>query len=214
MNELNDYPYNIDCSSRGYVTEDIACMCLSNKSSTNEDASWRIYSDSTNKTVRVSFDREVLLSFLDNYAANNGFTVYIGKVNYSLDKNEIQNLLTSSSEYFPPKMKREHYLSLMLLKRKAFSYENEIRVFLVKNEIKFSDNLFSIECDYRANQLISNIVLSPYPPVRTQTDIAYKVRERMNKMESDEIKRRLSDLLDCKIKQSMLYKIYPRISRC
>lgn len=41
--------YGINCTSRGYTTEDIACMCVSEKSSTNEDASWRVYAGSNNK---------------------------------------------------------------------------------------------------------------------------------------------------------------------
>ena len=43
--------HGIDCSSRDYITEDIACMCVSEKSSTNEDACWRVYSDSNDKAV-------------------------------------------------------------------------------------------------------------------------------------------------------------------
>ena len=78
-----------------------------------------------------------MLQLLEDYANKNGYEVYIGKVNYEFEKQEIKNLhLTSSKHYakfFPATMKREHYLSLMLLKRKSFQYENEVRIFLVKN---------------------------------------------------------------------------------
>ena len=114
--------------------------------------------------------------------------------------------------FFPDKMKREHYLSVMLLKRKAFSYENEVRIFLVKDVIIFDKNkLVKIPCNYKAKQLISNVVLSPYPPVREQNDIAYKVRHRINKIESDEIKMVLNSKLGCRILQSVLYKVYPKV---
>ena len=97
--------YGIDCSPKGYKTEEIACMCVSEKSSTNEDACWRVYAGSGSKTVRLSLEQDKLLRLLDDYAENNGFEVYIGKVNYEFEKLEIKRLhLPSSkhySEFFP-----------------------------------------------------------------------------------------------------------------
>ena len=71
--------YGIDCTSKGYATEDIACMCVSEKSSTNEDASWRVYAGTNNKTVRISLEQDKLLQLLDGYAEFNGFEVYMTK---------------------------------------------------------------------------------------------------------------------------------------
>lgn len=207
--------YGVDCSSRGYITEDIACMCVSEKSSTNEDASWRVYADSSDKAVRVSIDQTALLNLLEDYASTNGFKVYIGKVDYSFEKKEIKSLHTPSSvnhsTYFPNYMSREHYLSVMLLKRKAFQYENEVRIFLVKDKIDFRNNLLCVSCEYKKSHIISNVMLSPYPPVRANGDIANKVRNKINDIESQEYKKRLGDMLGCRIQQSMLYKVYPRI---
>lgn len=210
--------YGIDCSSRGYATEDIVCMCVSEKSTTNEDACWRVYAGENRKSVRISIEQEVLLHLLDDYAGTNGFEVYIGKVDYSFNRKDIKGLHNSKAagydEYFPDAMSREHYLSLMLLKRKAFKYENEVRIFLVKDKIDFKgDKLLRIPCDYNGNCIISNVMLSPYPPVRNNDDIAYAVREKLNKAESDEIKKVLSDKLGCRIQQSMLYKVMPRIGK-
>ena len=56
--------YGMDCSSKGYKTEEIACMCVSEKSSTNEDASWRVYASSSSKTVRISLEQDKLLQLL------------------------------------------------------------------------------------------------------------------------------------------------------
>lgn len=207
--------HGIDLSARGYKTEEIACMCLSEKSSTNEDASWRVYADSNNKCVRLSVEQDALLKLLDDYASKNGFTVYIGKVNYSFEKRTIKNLwncsIMESREYFPEKMKREHYLSIMLLKRKAFQYENEVRVFLVKDKIAFNNNLLKLSCNYKQLKLVSNVMLSPYPPVRVQNDLAYSIREKLNDMESEAIKHELKSLLSCRIQQSKLYKVYPKV---
>lgn len=209
--------YGIDCTSRGYVTEDIACMCVSEKSSTNEDASWRVYAGTNNKkTVRISLEQDKLLQLLDEYARLNGFEVYIGKVDYSFEKREIKSIHLPSSphykDYFPDVMSREHYLSLMLLKRKAFDYENEVRLFLVKDNIPFDGkHLLKIPCDYRRLGIISNVMLSPYPPVRAEGDMAFKVREKMNTLESNEIKSVLNAKLGCRIQQSLLYQVCSRI---
>ena len=205
--------YGIDCSSRGYNTEDIACMCVSEKSSTNEDACWRVYAGANNKTVRLSIEKDSLLRLLDDYSDSEGFEVYIGKVNYLYEKKDIKNMHNPSSrlynEYFPATMKVEHYLSLMLLKRKSFKYENEVRIFLVRKSIK--NRLLKIPCDYKEKGLVSSVMLSPYPPVREASDLAFKVRERINKAESEEIKLELNRRVGCKVMQSMLYKVYPRV---
>lgn len=209
--------FGIDCTSKGYATEDIACMCVSEKSSTNEDASWRVYAGTNNKTVRISLEQDKLLQLLDGYADLNGFEVYIGKVDYSFEKREIKSMYLPSSphyrDYFPDVMTREHYLSLMLLKRKAFDYENEVRLFLVKDNILFDGkNLLEIPCDYKRLGIISNVMLSPYPPVRAEGDVAFKIREKMNTLESNEIKSVLSAKLGCRIQQSLLYQVCSRIN--
>lgn len=90
--------YGINCSSRGYVTEDIACMCVSEKSSTNEDASWKVYAGSNDKAVRLSIEQEKLLHLLEDYAKANGFEVYIGKVDYSFERTEIEKLHKGTSK--------------------------------------------------------------------------------------------------------------------
>lgn len=170
----------------------------------------------TKKTVRISLEQNKLLQLLDEYAEFNGFEVYIGKVDYSFEKREIKSIYLQSSpyyrDYFPDVMRREHYLSLMLLKRKAFNYENEVRLFLVKDNIHFDENnLLKIPCDYRRSGIISNVMLSPYPPVRAEGDMAFKIREKVNILESNEIKSVLNAKLGCRIQQSLLYQVYPRI---
>ena len=209
--------HGIDCSSRGYFpTEQIACLCISEKSSTNEDASWRVYSDNV-KGVRLSIDQKALLSLLNEYANDEDYQVYIGRVQYKLEKKEIETLFQKTSNYydhfFPHNMTRAHYLSVMLQKRSAFSYENEVRIFLVKETIKFNDGKVRITCDYKSKKLVSNVMLSPYPPVRKKGDPAYNVREKMNYMESQELKRVLKDKVGCRIQQCLLYSVKDRIER-
>lgn len=55
-------------------------------------------------------------------------------------------------------------------------------------------------------------MLSPYPPVRTSGDIAATVRDKMNKIESDE-KKVLRLKIHCRIQQSLLYQVCEKIKR-
>lgn len=208
--------YGIECSSRGYKTEDIACICFSEKSIRNEDACWKVYASSGEKAVRVSFNYMILLQFLDEYAKSNGFRVFIGQANYSLEKKDIKELhnpdAANYNEYFPDKMTRENYLSLMLLKRKSFEYENEIRFFLVKDTIKFDkDNLLKIPCDYKAQKLVSNVTLSPFPRMKMKDSKLFRAYRQIQRTESDQMKKYLNDKLGCRVQQSRLYEDCRRI---
>ena len=210
--------FNVDCSAHGYQTEEIACLCATEKSSTNEDASWKAYADYGEKAVRLSINRGIFLEMLEDYAREVKCEVYFGKAQYGFEKKEIMNLHVPDNSYydlfFPEKMERKHYLSVMTLKRSAFEYENEFRVFLVKNELPFNDKyLVEIHCDYKRSGLITDVVLSPYPVLPIEKDLVHSVRARINKLESDELKRILHDLVDCRIRQSRLYDTYKRVEK-
>lgn len=210
--------FNVDCSSHRYNTEQIACLCVTEKSATNEDASWKAYTDNGEKAVRLSINRHLFLEQLDDYASKNGYEVYVGRAQYWLEKKDIMNLHKPGAPYhdlfFPDPMERMHYLSVMLLKRSAFNYENEVRIFLVKQgEIPFENNLLRIPCDYKWDGLITDVTLSPYPVLPDSDDLLHSVRARMNNLESAELKRILRDLVDCPIRQSMLYNTYKSVKK-
>ena len=134
----------------------------------------------------------------------------------SLEKKDIKELHNPNSahhnEYFPNKMTRENYLSLMLLKRKSFEYENEIRFFLVKDTIKFDkDNLLKIPCDYKAQKLVSNVTLSPFPRMKMKDSKLFRAYRQIQRTESDQMKKYLNDKLGCRVQQSRLYEDCRRI---
>ena len=74
-----------------------------------------------------------------------------------------------------------------------------------------TEKLLRIPCDYKSTGLVSNVMLSPYPPVRKSGDLAYQVRERINKIESEQIKSVLKTKVGCRIQQSLLYKVCQRV---
>lgn len=201
--------HNIDCSNRGFTpTPEIACMCITDKSSANEEAMWKAYGDQENrKVVRVTYDVNCLYSILNDYSRKHDCKVYIGRAIYTFSKDEITSFY-KNTEFCPMTMDIEHYLSLMLLKRTAFSYENEIRIFIVKNEKSndfLTEGILSVPVDYKEEKLITRVMLAPYLPIDYKKFDAKLIKQR-NKLEEEIYKKLLKELLDCSVEQSRLYE--------
>lgn len=198
--------HGIDCSCRGLMsTPEIACMCVTDKSSTNEEAMWKAYADNE-KVVRVSFDANSLFALLSDYAKKNNCDIYIGRAIYKYSKDEIKSFYKNNL-FCPSVMNVEHYLNLMLLKRVAFSYENEIRIFIVnKGGSTFYENgLVSVPVDYKEERLIGRVKLGPYPPINPKLFDAKLIKKR-NNLEEELYKEKLKTLLECSVEQSRLYE--------
>lgn len=60
--------WQTDYSKRyqGFKRPEIACMCLTTKSSTNEEAAWKMYADNTDKALRISVRKKQLFDNLEN----------------------------------------------------------------------------------------------------------------------------------------------------
>ena len=121
-----------DYSAFNYKQPPIFACCLRNTNE-NEEASWKIYSDGQ-PIVRVSFRVLNFCQDLHSYCATNRCNPYWSKVEYSLTRREINGLCNPSDENYQrffSNFCEESYIRLMSLKRKAFSYENEHRFFIV-----------------------------------------------------------------------------------
>ncbi len=210
--------YKTDFSSLGFIRPDIACMCVTSKATLNEEASWKMYINPTDKALRLTISFTELCTMLDNFAIRNDCKVYFGNVLYTLKKDEITTLHKSSSAYystfFPSKFTLENYLSLMLLKRASFAFENEVRIFIVKNDhIDFDRiGLLRIPNINYSTKFVSRVVLAPYEPL-PKDDIKTPFREKINKIESDEYKKVIGDLFGCKVVQSQLYSDCPPLDK-
>lgn len=143
-----------DYSSLDFHQRKIRCMCFTNEPYYGEEACWKSYSWKeecdckdgkkecvivrNKEMVRLSFNLGELLSALDDFFKDKRVKIYIGETIYGLEVIEINNLHREGKEFhdvfFPKKFDVENYLSLMLIKRKAFSYENEIRIFIYYGE--------------------------------------------------------------------------------
>lgn len=141
---------------------DIFCMCLTEKQAENEDAMWRVYAKPGEEMVKAYYDIIELLTILSNEGKRVGLKIFISRVIYA-DKKDINGVS-------PKKIKKfdlQHYLTLMSIKRKAYKYENEVRIFLVPTSdwtYSPSDNIMRIDNSIRRNY-VKRVIVSPYPPV-------------------------------------------------
>ena len=135
------------------------CMCTT-QTQTSE-AYWNAYSQ---KQIGIEFifNRSELLKQIETYTDT--YDIYIGKVEYlpthEIKKNKISQIPFSTSL---PNNTKDIFVRLLLLKRIAYHYEDEIRIILIKKRAAIEDKPAGIKLNYRCeNQsLISHIILDP-----------------------------------------------------
>lgn len=134
-----------------------ALYALSLSMNKDSEASWLVYSKGEiEKCVRLVFSLSKLRKAFERIINPSG-KFYIGEVNYGLNNSEIINLHNKTrsiqipggtknvtnnlyQEVFANNFSLENYLSLLLIKRQIFSYENEIRCFFVPDAGKMTKN--------------------------------------------------------------------------
>ena len=128
------------------------------------DAMWRIYS-SDSKGVRIRTTVRKLISTLyQETSCSNYFTSYIGKVKY-LTESELAEF--SNSLFYDDRIENENLFRSLLVKRKAFQHESEIRLLycdlIDKAEGRDGDNNNNGLFSYKINpyELIEQFMLDP-----------------------------------------------------
>lgn len=123
---------------------------LSLTTNKQSEASWLVYSDAKpDKCVRFVFSVSKLRHMLENIPSPGGI-FYIGEVNYDLtdsniihlNEDKIDQTIPGGTKQIPnilydevfSDFKFHKYLSLLLIKRKLFDYEGEVRVFYVPDK--------------------------------------------------------------------------------
>jgi hypothetical protein len=172
-----------------------------------------MYINPSDKALRLSIDFVELCKILEDFANKNDCKVYIGNVIYELRKDEITSLhkkISSSyyNDFFPTPFSLENYLSLMLIKRNAFEFENEVRIFIVKDNLfpLISSDLLRIKNVNYSKELIPLVMIAPYEPL-PEYDIRTPFRKKINNIESSEYKKIISSLFGGKVNQSQLYSV-------
>lgn len=139
----------------GDTTYYIRCICFTYDWIESEEAAW-LRSGENSEVVRVEYDFEKLCSELNKIKDAKFF---FSVVDYSLPRKEIvkQSNAFEGGKWKPNSI--DEYLNVMSLKRKAFTYENEIRLFMVKEQSIDGDITCLSYCD-------SPIVSVCLPPKR------------------------------------------------
>ena len=150
-----------------YKPPRIASLCFSKSLFKDSVAFWNNFKTSdSEQLVRVEFNFKKMMIQLIKLLEQYDMHIYVVAVNYSLQQKIIKN-----KEEFVNRILRSHgnevdaeflYIKILSYKRKAFSFENEVRVILVpQKKIEFDKNeCFVVEgMDY--NAIIENIWLEP-----------------------------------------------------
>jgi len=151
------YEENLMINNQRY---DIRCICATYDYVYNEEAAWN-RNDSREDVVRVSFSFQALCDLLEKIAKKNYCQFYISIADYSQSKD---NLIKKNTPHYNT---IGDYIQQMSFKRKAFAYENEMRIFAVfeASHLPNSDIVsFKLDAkDYK--NTISFVTLPPMKPI-------------------------------------------------
>ena len=180
----------------------IMCICATYDYVDGEEAAWKRNDDKKDKAIRVSFRFEETCKVLSDIGKMNNCVFYISIVDYSSSK----DILIKKNK--PVYTSIDDYIRMMSFKRKAFAYENEIRLFAVSDNFGTPDNTVSFklrEKDY--DNIIEKITLPPLNPFLRE-DERFKLYKKMQDNENLQLRTQLKHLLpNTMINQSQLYNI-------
>lgn len=135
----------------------VFCICMTQ--TTTSEAYWNTYSY---QQIGIEFrvNKQQLYNELINI--QNQYDIYIGKVEYmktsDIKKNPISSIPFGNP--IPKANSSEWKARLLLLKRIAYKYEDEIRIILVKKN-KTKEQGINLEYQCKNTDLIETIVLDP-----------------------------------------------------
>ena len=200
----------------GYEQPKIYCFCA-RMDNRNEEASWKIYKKENEPLLRMSIRTIDFLLCLDKFAKEHECDLYFSRVDYRLKKKEIDELYLPSSPYyheFFDDFNDKQYVKVMSLKRWAFGYENEYRIFIIpRNQDAIKDYMkdgvlfvpVSVEMILR---------FTFYPANKSNESLASQIDKAKYEAEYKLIKERLSaSYPEAKVYKSNLYSGVKKIEK-
>lgn len=82
-----------DYSAFHYQQPQVACLCTTQNGSENEDASWKVYNDNSDKVLRVEIRVFDFLKLIDDFADKNDCDIFIGKMSYEFTRKQIETFI-------------------------------------------------------------------------------------------------------------------------
>ncbi|WP_407442176.1 hypothetical protein [Fibrobacter sp.] len=188
-------------SQKKYTPPRIACLCFTKSQYKDSVAFWRIFKpDELTQLVRVEFYFKELLIQLIKLLKKNNLKIYVIGVDYSLTQEKIKD----KSEFIKHILDHHNvnkidaeslYIEMFSYKRKAFAYENEIRMILVpleKKSIQFDENGCFVAKGFNYKSIVKKMWLEPVRLPSGWTSVGL-LKEHLEGFEN-------------KIGQSILYK--------
>ncbi len=200
---LWDDPFEIlylktDYSDFGYKQNKVYCLCGRN-SKDNEDALWKVYAKGDEPLVRVKFDVKTLFSKIRDFAKENGCKVYCAKICYNLSANQIKQIqkITDLTKIYLQGFDEKKYISLLSLKREAFAYEKEWRLFIVPQQnpqLYLNKDLIRVPIE---EKVFKEFVISPMDRIKTEgkKNLWTKINRAMYDIEVEMIKKFIQDII-------------------
>lgn len=200
--------YTADYSQIGFKPKQCFCTCLTHNISS--EAAWKMYRNNNgglaDRTIRFEFNRKILFKALED--SINIERIYFGNANYAYTTKDINKLHIPDErgyeKYFSD-IDEEKFLHLLLIKRRAFIYESEIRLFILPEhretvypdeDVKVSTSLIIHFTKEQMESMIKSISIDP-----SCSDI-----------ECDMIKTKIGKLFpNIKCEKNGLYNTKPRL---
>lgn len=174
--------YNVALNGNKDAFPNIACLCVTTSRSDSSAAFWNWSKHSDETWLRVQFNVFELLEILDTFADRTNARIYVSPVNYDYTEDEIK--LLHEKMNFDSKHMEKSYIKLMSVKRKAFRYENELRIFVVwdrnSKELESKglyekDSILKIPFSIPKEKLIKKITLDPRQSEMAKIDVMYRL---------------------------------------
>lgn len=196
------------------------CFVASYSRAYNEEAVWKSYANSNTANI-WSLDFIKLLEQLSS-VSNNNVDFYVSLIDYSYKKLDLIDIRKQLNSNPSQPLSLHDVLNNMSLKRKAFKYEDEIRIFAhVKGEqIPTETKDFKMELlkksvngsrNNSSKTLLSKVLLPPYPPKKKGEfdEIQYsKLQQIQNRGFRD-----FYENFDVRIEESRLYVTNENITK-
>ena len=144
---------------------DIRCICATYDSVYNEEAAWN-RADKMDEIVRVDYDFNAYCEMLSAIADESQCSFYLSIADYSQSKDKMtsKNIAKAYSTL-------GEYIQVMSLKRKAFAYENELRIFAVFEEPETPlPDVASFNLQRKLCDVIVKVTLPPLKPIKSICD--------------------------------------------
>lgn len=181
----------------------IACMCCTYERVEGEEASWkRSMCEGKVNAIRISYNFNAFCNVLEQIAKDNNVRFYITVADYS---NSIEQLKTASKSIAFTSEKK--YISYLTLKRKAFAYENELRIFIVGKHLSFDNGVVKVRLLREINNLYDSITLPPMQPM-SRENVKFEFYSELQFLQNLALRKQLEESFpSSSIHQCHLYEL-------